>query len=76
MNIVTLFGESFEGKQIIARPEKAGAETELNCSFEIQLQFIPPPDGAIVSSCDSATIALYIRVRIKFRRKDDQLRRA
>src|SRR5262249_27633536 len=75
-NIIPLLGESFEGKQIIARPEKPGAETELNCSLEIQLQFVASPDGAIVSSCDSATIGLYIRVRIKFRRKDDQLRRA
>src|SRR5262249_31756609 len=74
VNIVPLFGESFEGEQIIARPEKPGAETELNCSFEIQLQFIPPPDGPIVISCDSATIGLDIRIRIKFRRKDDQLR--
>ena len=30
VNIAPLFGESFEGKQIIARPEKPGAETELN----------------------------------------------
>src|SRR5262245_54723511 len=76
VNIVPLFGESFEGKQIAARPEKPGAETELNCSFEIQLQFIPPPDGAIVISCDSDAIGLDIRIRIEFRRKDDQLRRA
>src|SRR5262245_9516816 len=41
VNIVPFFGEPFEGKQITARPEKSGAETELNCSFEIQSQFIP-----------------------------------
>ena len=76
VNIVPLFGESFEGKQITARPEKPGAETELNCSFEIQLQFIPTPDRSIVISCDNAAIGLDIRIRIKFRRKDDQLRRA
>jgi hypothetical protein len=76
VNIVPLFGESFEGEQIIARPEKPGAETDLNCSFEIQLKFISPPDGSIVISCDSGAIGLDIRIRIKLWRNDDQLRRA
>src|SRR5262245_21860771 len=75
-SIAPLFGKSFEGKQIITGLEKPGLEPDLNCFFGVQLQFIPPPDRPIVAICDGPTVGLDIRLRVKFRRKDDQLSRA
>src|SRR5215470_1557278 len=57
-SIAPLFGKSFEGEQIITGLEKPGVEPDLNCSFGVQLQFIPSPDLPIVTICDSATVGL------------------